>query len=128
MQPSGSLSGPSAPSSVKPHASMWKHLHILPGHEKMIKGNSIPQDHPSLGGSGLAAQLEAQAVLVGHCCKGGCSLFYDNSVVFVLPTKVTSSPLNTVVCFLGTHFWVFFGRETSCLREVYMSIQGDPLT
>lgn len=71
----------------------------------MIKGNLVPQDHPCLGGSGLASQLEAQAVLVGHCYKGGCSLFYGDSVVFVLPTKATSSPLNAVICSLGTHFW-----------------------
>ena len=42
-------------------------------------------------------QLEALAVLVGHCCKGDCSLFYGDRVVFVPPTKVTSSPLNTVI-------------------------------
>ena len=100
----------------------------LPRHEEVIKGNLVPQDHPCLGGSGLASQLEAQAVLVGHCYKGGCSLFDGDSVVFVLPTKATSSPLNTVICSLGTHFWVFLGRETSGPREVHMSIQGDLLT
>lgn len=43
------------------------------------------------------SQWEAQAIFVGHCCKGGCSLFYGDSVVFVPPIKVTSSPLNTVI-------------------------------
>ena len=69
----------------------------LPGHEWVFKVNLVSQDHPGLGGSGLESQLEALAVLVGHCCKGDCSLFYGDRVVFVPPTKVTSSPLNTVI-------------------------------
>ena len=69
----------------------------LPGHEQVFKVNLVPQDYPGLGGSELVSQLEAPAVLVGHCCKGDCSLFYGDRVVFVPPTKVTSSPLNTVI-------------------------------
>ena len=93
-----------------PRLFLWGHMHPcenistccpvvrpLPGHECVFKVNLVPQDHPGLGGSGLASQLEAPAVLVGHCCKGDCSLFYGDRVVFVPPTKVTSSPLNTVI-------------------------------
>lgn len=69
----------------------------LLGPEGVFKVNLVPQDRPGLGGSGLASQLEAPAILVGHCCKGDCSLFYGDRVVFVPPTKVTSSPLNTVI-------------------------------
>lgn len=93
----------------------------------------MPQDHPGLGGSGLASQLEAPAVLVGHCCKGDCSLFYGDRVAFVPPAKVTSSPLNTVTpkishLLLRDILLLFFGRETSGQREVHMSTQGDLLT
>ena len=77
--------------------------------------------------------LEALAVLLGHCCKGDCFLFYGDRVVFVPPTKVTSSPLNTVIpkishLLFGDTLLLFFGRETSGQRQVNMSTQGDLLT
>ena len=105
----------------------------LPGHEWVFKVNLVSQDHPGLGGSGLESQLEALAVLVGHCCKGDCSLFYGDRVVFVPPTKVTSSPLNTVIpkishLLFGDTLLLFFGRETSGQRQVHMSTQGNLLT
>ena len=104
----------------------------LLGPEGVFKVNLVPQDRPGLGGSGLASQLEAPAILVGHCCKGDCSLFYGNRVVFVPPNKVTSS-LNTVIpkishLLFGGTLLLFFGRETSGQREVHMSTQGDLLT
>lgn len=68
------------------------------------------------------SQWEAQAIFVGHCCKGGCSLFYGDSVVFVPPIKVTSSPLNTVIpaisyLLFGDTLLCFFLEEKLQVRE-----------
>ena len=94
----------------------------------MIKGNLVPRIISVWEAVGLHHSWKPRLFLLVTATSVAVPFFYGDSVVFVLPTKVTSSPLNTVICSLGTHFWVFFGRETSGPREVHMSIQGDLLT
>ena len=40
--------------------------HPSPGSEWMMWGNSVTQNHPGQGGSGLVSQLEVQVSLRGH--------------------------------------------------------------